>query len=126
MAKGKNTWVKPLSDAVNMGTTIAVAIALPVWLGHKLDERFGTGVLLMLLGLFFGMATAGKVVWERLVKNDRGKTPVYRKKEGAETSPDGDDSPAAPIVVKPKPPKPSRRVIEEDDDDDDDDHSSWW
>ena len=80
MVQGKNQWVKPLANAVSLGTSIAAAIAFPIWVGNKLDERFGTGMLWMLVGLFLGMLTCGKMVWDRLVKSgERKEAPVYTR-----------------------------------------------
>ena len=80
MAQGKNQWVKPLSNAVSLGTSIAAAIALPTWVGTRLDQSYETGVLWTLVGLLFGMLTSGKMVWSRLMKDDSSNQSVYKKK----------------------------------------------
>ncbi|MDO4540622.1 MAG: AtpZ/AtpI family protein [Syntrophomonadaceae bacterium] len=116
MAQGKNAWVKPLSTAVNLGTSIAAAIALPTWIGHKLDERFGTGMLWIILGLFFGMATAGKMVWDRMIKDHGDEVPVYRRKKTTENNDEN-----SPDVKQYR-----DAYAEEDKKDDDDERSSWW
>lgn len=112
MAQGKNQWVKPLANAVSLGTSIAAAIALPTWIGNKLDERFGTGVLWMLVGLLFGMLTCGKMIWDRLIKNGAEKeVPVYKRKRETPTSPSSIDEPSD---------------LESADEKDDEERSSWW
>jgi len=43
---------------LGMGFYIAIAIVLGIWGGHWLDVKFNTGPLLLIIGLFFGIAVA--------------------------------------------------------------------
>jgi F0F1-type ATP synthase assembly protein I len=68
---GKN-WVRSLSDAINMATTVAASIALGYFGGKWLDGRFDTEPWLTLLGFMLGVATGIKVMWQKTMNGKKG------------------------------------------------------
>lgn len=65
MAQGNKNWVRGLSDAINMATTVAASIALGYFGGRWLDNRFDTDPWLTVAGFLLGVATGIKVMWDR-------------------------------------------------------------
>jgi len=65
MARAKKNWVRALSDAINMATTVAAAVALGYFGGRWLDTRFDTDPWLTVAGFLLGVATGIKVMWDR-------------------------------------------------------------
>jgi len=63
----KQTWVKSMGMAVNLGTSVAAAVAIGLLGGRWLDNRFDMGYLFTILGFLFGVVTAGKMMWEKLM-----------------------------------------------------------
>ncbi len=55
-------WVSSLSIA-SVGLEMGVSIALGMGGGYWLDKRFGTEPICLFVGLFFGIATAGRAMW---------------------------------------------------------------
>jgi len=51
---------------LGMGFYIAIAIVLGIWGGHWLDVKFNTGPLLLIIGLFFGIAVAALGVYNMI------------------------------------------------------------
>jgi F0F1-type ATP synthase assembly protein I len=49
-----------------MGFYIAIAIVLGIWGGHWLDVKFNTSPLLLIIGLFFGIAVAALGVYNMI------------------------------------------------------------
>ncbi|HOB11524.1 MAG TPA: AtpZ/AtpI family protein [Syntrophomonadaceae bacterium] len=74
MANAKKNWVKSLSDAINMATTIAAAIALGYLGGRWLDTRFDTEPWLSVAGFLLGVATGIKVMWDRTMASGNSYT----------------------------------------------------
>lgn len=74
MADKKQNWPRALADAMNLATSVAAAIALGYFGGKWLDGKFDTAPWLSIGGLFFGMLTAGKMMWERSTLESRKKT----------------------------------------------------
>jgi F0F1-type ATP synthase assembly protein I len=66
--KKSNNWVKQLSDAINMVTSLAAAVALCVLGGYFLDNKLGTDPWLKLAGSVLGVATGFKMMWDRIKK----------------------------------------------------------
>ena len=67
MAKGqKKHWARALSDAINMVTTTAAAIAICGFGGYWLDGKLGTDPWLTVLGVLLGVATGIKVMWDKM------------------------------------------------------------
>ena len=64
---------------LGVGWYIALSIVLGVGVGYWLDHKFGTGVILTLIGLFLGLALAAYGAYEMLA-------PLFRDK-----SDDGED-----------------------------------
>ena len=58
-------WVKSLSDAVNLATTVAAAVAIGYFAGKWLDGRFDTEPWLTVAGFMMGVATGIKAMWEK-------------------------------------------------------------
>jgi len=69
--KSKN-WVKSLSDAINLSTTVAAAVAIGYFAGKWLDGRFDTAPWMTVAGFMLGVATGIKAMWE---KTNTGKKP---------------------------------------------------
>jgi len=67
MIKAKQNWVKTLTMALNLATSVAAVIAVGLFMGKWLDARFNSGYLLTILGFLLGVASAGKMLWERLM-----------------------------------------------------------
>lgn len=67
VVRKKQNWVKAMGTAVNLGTSVAAAIALGLLGGRWLDNRFDMGYLFTILGFLFGVVTAGKMMWEKLM-----------------------------------------------------------
>lgn len=51
---------------LGMGFYIAIAIVLGIWGGHWLDVKFNTSPLLLIIGLFFGIAVAALGVYNMI------------------------------------------------------------
>jgi F0F1-type ATP synthase assembly protein I len=73
MTDKKQNWPRALADAMNLATSVAAAIAVGYFGGKWLDGKFDTGPWLSIAGLLFGMLTAGKMMWERLMIESRKK-----------------------------------------------------
>lgn len=71
MANNKQNWPRALADAMNLATSVAGAIAIGYFGGRWLDGRYDTGPWLSIAGMLFGMLTAGKIMWERLMIESR-------------------------------------------------------
>lgn len=56
---------RSLSDAMSLGLSMVAAVALGYLGGQWLDGYFGTGMILTIVGLLFGVATGFKMIWER-------------------------------------------------------------
>jgi len=80
MAKNQQNWAKPLANAMNLATSVAGAIALGYFGGRWLDGRFDTAPWLSIAGVIFGMATAGKMMWDRLMADNKESSAAYKKK----------------------------------------------
>jgi len=86
MAKNQN-WVKSLSTAVNLGTSVAAAIGGGLLGGKWLDGKLDTAPWLMILGLLVGIITAGKMVWSVLMADASDNPPAYREKTEGDREP---------------------------------------
>lgn len=69
----KQNWAKALSEAINLVTTIAAAVGFCGYGGWWLDARYQTGWKFTVIGVMLGMATAIKVMWDRVNQDSRGK-----------------------------------------------------
>jgi len=67
MASSKKNWVRALSDALNMGTTIVASVVLGFLGGKWLDDKFGTYPWVTLVGFLLGFGTSIKVIWDKAV-----------------------------------------------------------
>ena len=82
MSQPKKNWARSLSDAINMTTTIAAAIAIGYFGGRWLDMKFDTEPWLALAGFLLGVITAGKVMWDKMkVTSTTIKTTVDKKNQ---------------------------------------------
>ncbi|MDD2509533.1 MAG: AtpZ/AtpI family protein [Syntrophomonas sp.] len=63
--KGSKNWVRGLSDAVNLATTVAAAVAIGYFAGRWLDGKFDTEPWLTVAGFMLGVATGMKAMWEK-------------------------------------------------------------
>jgi ATP synthase protein I len=81
MANNKQNWPRALADAMNLATSVAAAIAIGYFGGRWLDGRFDTGPWLSIAGMLFGMITAGKMMWERLMTESRKSSSGDPRKE---------------------------------------------
>lgn len=66
----KSNWVRALSDAINLVTTAAAVIGLCGYGGYFLDQKLHTSYLTM-IGVLLGVATAIKVMWDKMQYNAR-------------------------------------------------------
>ncbi len=71
MANKNQNWPRALANAMNLATSVAGAIALGYFGGRWLDGRYDTGPWLSIAGLLFGMLTAGKMMWQRLMDDNK-------------------------------------------------------
>jgi hypothetical protein len=60
------------ADAVNLGLSFAVAMALFSYAGHWLDMKRGGGILGTLLGVFAAFGYGAYEVW-KIVREDGGR-----------------------------------------------------
>ncbi|MDD3363952.1 MAG: AtpZ/AtpI family protein [Syntrophomonas sp.] len=81
MVREKQTWVKSMGTAVNLGTSVAAAIAVGLIGGKWLDNRFDMGYLFTILGFLLGVITAGKMMWERLMGESRQRSFLDKHKK---------------------------------------------
>jgi F0F1-type ATP synthase assembly protein I len=51
------------ADMAGVGLYFAAAVLIPIVIGAVLDSRFHTGPVLVLIGLFVGLAAGGAAVW---------------------------------------------------------------
>ncbi len=84
MAPPKKHWAKSLSEAVNLSTTIAAAVALGYFGGRWLDGKFDTEPWLAVLGFLIGMATGFKMMWTKAIANSGPKDRDEKKQSGEE------------------------------------------
>jgi len=68
--KSSNNWVKSLSEAINVATSMAAAVGLCGIAGYLLDKKLGTEPWLTLAGGILGLATAMKIILDRAKKDD--------------------------------------------------------
>ncbi|KUG05296.1 atp synthase protein i [hydrocarbon metagenome] len=74
MAEKKNKhWAKAFSEAINLVTTIAAAVGFCGYGGWWLDQKYGTAPKFTVIGVLLGMATAIKVMWDRMVADQHKK-----------------------------------------------------
>ena len=52
-----------ISQALTLGTTFAVGMAVFSFAGFKIDQRRGDGILFTLLGMFLGLAFGAYETW---------------------------------------------------------------
>ncbi|HZJ84794.1 MAG TPA: AtpZ/AtpI family protein [Syntrophomonadaceae bacterium] len=69
--KNEKHWAKALSDAINLVTTIAAAVALCGIGGWWLDGKFGTDPWLTVIGVLLGVATGFKAMWDKTIADDK-------------------------------------------------------
>lgn len=67
MAQQNKHWVRALSDAINLATTIAAAVALGYFGGRWLDGKFDTEPWLTVVGFMLGVATGIKAMWDKAI-----------------------------------------------------------
>lgn len=80
MVQKKQNWAKSLTMAVNLATNVAAVLAIGLLGGRWLDGRYETTPLLTILGFVLGAATAGKIMWDKLMEQE------FKKKSATEKS----------------------------------------
>lgn len=80
MANNKQNWPKALANAMNLATSVAAAIALGYFGGKWIDGRFETAPWFSILGILFGVATAGKMMWDRLMADNKDSAAAYKQR----------------------------------------------
>ncbi|MGR6837372.1 AtpZ/AtpI family protein [Syntrophomonas erecta] len=80
MARKNQNWVRALSDAINLATTVAAAVALGYFGGRWLDGRFGTEPWLTVVGFLLGVATGIKSMWDKAIGRSK---PVGKERDSA-------------------------------------------
>jgi uncharacterized protein YneF (UPF0154 family) len=74
MVQRKQTWAKSLTGAVNLATNVAAVLAIGLFGGRWLDARYNAGgYLFTMLGFVLGVFTAGKILWDQLMKDSSTK-----------------------------------------------------
>ncbi|HTG82273.1 MAG TPA: AtpZ/AtpI family protein [Geobacteraceae bacterium] len=77
MDEDKKRLIKSLGMISSMGISVAVAIALGVYIGWKLDTWFGTAPWFFFIFLFFGIAAGFRNIYiiagREIKKDDNGK-----------------------------------------------------
>lgn len=86
MANNQQNWPKALANAMNLATSVAAAIALGYFGGKWIDGHYDIAPWASIIGLLLGMATAGKMMWERLMADNKDSEAVYKQRKG-----DGED-----------------------------------
>lgn len=71
MVQRKQNWAKALTAALNLATSVGAVVAIGLFGGKWLDERFNTGNLYTMIGFMLGAASAGKMLWDNLMKDSR-------------------------------------------------------
>lgn len=56
--------------AVNLATSVGAVIAIGLIGGKWLDGKFNTGNVYTILGFILGVASAGKMLWDKLMERD--------------------------------------------------------
>ena len=77
MDQDKKNLLRSLGMVSTMGISFAVAIAIGVYVGLKLDEWLGTGPWFFFIFLFFGIAAGFRNIFilaEKELRDDRDKT----------------------------------------------------
>lgn len=79
------------TEAVALGTTMAVGMAVFAFAGHYVDSRRGGGVFWTLCGMFAGLAYGGYEVWKavRLLDQDDRRRKDDREKRRGNAHEDG-------------------------------------
>ncbi|MEA4925152.1 MAG: AtpZ/AtpI family protein [Syntrophomonadaceae bacterium] len=79
MVQKQQNWAKSLTMAVNLATNVAAVIAIGGYGGWWLDQKLNTGNnLYTILGGALGVATAFKIMWDKLMEQDRKKKAVEK------------------------------------------------
>jgi hypothetical protein len=81
MVQKKQPWAKSLTMALNLATNVAAVLAIGLLGGRWLDARFNTGYLLTMLGFVLGAATAGKMLWDKLMDEGPKSSPGEKKSD---------------------------------------------
>lgn len=74
MVQRRQNWVKALTMAINLATSVAAVIAIGLFGGKWLDAKFDTGNVYTILGFMLGVVSAGKMLWDKLMERDFKKT----------------------------------------------------
>lgn len=78
----KQNWAKSLTMAINLATSVGAVIGVGLFGGKWLDAKFDTGNLLTILGFVLGAASAGKMLWEKLMEQDsKAKSPDWKSND---------------------------------------------
>lgn len=75
MAQQKKSWVRLLSDAINLATTVVAAVALGYFGGRWLDGKFDTEPWLSVAGFLLGIAAGIKAMWAKAMDNKKPTLP---------------------------------------------------
>lgn len=79
-----------ISQALTLGTTFAVGMALFSFAGFKIDQRRGDGILFTLLGMFLGLAFGAYETWRVITflnQQAQDRTRHSPPKTGPDTTP---------------------------------------
>ncbi len=78
MVQKQQNWAKSLTMAVNLATNVAAVVGIGGYGGWWLDQKLNTGSLYTILGGALGVATAFKIMWDKLMEQDRKKKTVEK------------------------------------------------
>ncbi|PKM78851.1 MAG: hypothetical protein CVU90_00685 [Firmicutes bacterium HGW-Firmicutes-15] len=68
--------------ALNLATSVGAAIGIGLFGGKWLDAKFDTGILLTIIGFLLGVATSGKMMWDKLNEESRKSSLPESKQNG--------------------------------------------
>ena len=77
-----------LGQALTLGMTFAVGMAVFSFVGFKLDQRLGGGILFTLAGMFLGLAYGAYETWRVIVLLNKRAQNHTRSPSSQETRPD--------------------------------------
>ena len=82
MVQRKENWARALTDAISLATNVAAVVAIGIFGGQWLDHKFGTHNTITILGFALGVASALKILWDKLMEKERNNKTVDKTDQG--------------------------------------------